>query len=112
MSASFWLSLACLMLTLAVVFAMMCRDRVTLVEIYEDEGSAPVGSRDQDDKGLTFPEGNDGATGAEYVTLVLSREDAQALYDHTGTMPFAPDAWSHQVRSALSEALSAGDTAA
>jgi hypothetical protein len=40
-----------------------------------------------------------------YVSITLSRADAQALYDHTGTMPHAPGSWSNAVRGELSEAL-------
>lgn len=42
---------------------------------------------------------------SEPVVLELSRRDARALYDHTGTMPSAPGSWSNNVRSLLSEVL-------
>lgn len=35
----------------------------------------------------------------------LSRDDLQGLYDHLGTIPYAPGSWSHNWRAALSEAL-------
>lgn len=39
------------------------------------------------------------------IILTLTRDDAQGLYDHTGTMPYAPGSWSNNVRTVLSEAL-------
>lgn len=39
------------------------------------------------------------------LKITLTREDAQYLYDHTGTMPFLRGSWSNNVRAALSEAL-------
>jgi len=35
----------------------------------------------------------------------MTYADAQALYDHTGTMPYAPGSWSNNVREELSEIL-------
>lgn len=40
------------------------------------------------------------------VLIALSMRDARQLYEHTGTMPFAPGSWSHHVRAELSSALS------
>ncbi len=40
-----------------------------------------------------------------FVTITLSYKDAQALYDHTGTMPWAPESWSNNIRAELSEVL-------
>lgn len=39
------------------------------------------------------------------VMVELSREDAQRLYDHTGTMPSVLGSWANNVRDALSTAL-------
>lgn len=39
------------------------------------------------------------------ILLGLSTASAQALYDHTGTMPWAPGSWTHTVRRALSDEL-------
>lgn len=41
----------------------------------------------------------------EWVAIAFTRDDAQALYDLTGTLPFAPDSWTHRVRSELSSVL-------
>jgi hypothetical protein len=43
------------------------------------------------------------------IRLELSKADAQALYDHTGTMPYLHRSWSNNVREALSEALANGE---
>jgi hypothetical protein len=40
-----------------------------------------------------------------YVKLELPYMDAQSLYEHIGTMPYAPGSWSNIVREELSEAL-------
>ena len=40
-----------------------------------------------------------------YVGITLSWDDAQCLYDHTGTMPWVPGSWSKNVRDELSEVL-------
>ena len=45
---------------------------------------------------------------AAELTITLTRNEAQCLYDHTGTMPYAPGSWSHNVRARLSEALAGG----
>lgn len=42
------------------------------------------------------------------LVLPLSRWEAQALYDHTGTMPHAPGSWSNNLRDALSQLLATG----
>lgn len=39
------------------------------------------------------------------IKVELALEDAQALYAHTGTMPYTPWAWTHRVRAAVSEGL-------
>jgi hypothetical protein len=40
-----------------------------------------------------------------WVSLELSYTDAQRLYEHLGTMPYAPGSWSHVIRAELSDAL-------